>query len=99
MPTELKNLNVRTAFRGRGVGTALVAAAEERATGRGSLAIGVGIDNPRARALYERLGYAPTGRETTTTYDYVDDQGVRRTATETDVLLVKDLSAVPPGCL
>ncbi len=43
----------------------------------------------RAAALYERLGYVHTGAVTTTTYEYVDDLGVTRTATETDEDLVK----------
>ncbi|MBN9224317.1 MAG: acetyltransferase [Microbacterium sp. SCN 70-27] len=53
--------------------------------------MGVGVDNPRARALYERLGYVATGRFSTTTYDFMDASGATRTATETDELLVKEL--------
>lgn len=87
---ELVNLSVRAPARGRGVGTALVAAAE-RLVGSGSVSIGVGVDSPRARALYERLGYRGTGELTTTTYEYVDDAGIRRSATETDERLVKNL--------
>jgi GNAT superfamily N-acetyltransferase len=89
-PVELKNLNVRAGFRGKGVGSALIAAAEELARDDGRLAMGVGIDNPRARELYERLGYRSTGEESTTMYDYVDEHGVTRTATEIDVLLIKE---------
>lgn len=87
---ELANLSVRSSARGRGVGSALVAAAEAL-IGSGSLSMGVGLDNPRARALYERLGYRGTGEITTTTYEYVDDDGIRHTATETDERLVKEL--------
>jgi len=90
-PVELKNLNVDRRMRGLGVGTALIRAAEAEARPSGTLAMGVGLDNTRARALYERLGYEPTGRRTTTTYEYVDEHGVRKTATETDELLVKVL--------
>ncbi|TQK20810.1 acetyltransferase (GNAT) family protein [Microbacterium sp. SLBN-154] len=92
-PWEVKNLHVDEQARGQGVGTALMAAAERLAAPTGRLTVGVGVDNPRARALYERLGYSQTGQETTTTYEYVDERGARRTATETDVLLVKDLAA------
>lgn len=88
---ELKNLNVREAFRGNGVGAAIVAAAEELAAEFGLLVIGVGLDNPDARRLYERLGYRPTGRRTTTTYRYHDDAGQQREATEISEDLEKPL--------
>jgi ribosomal protein S18 acetylase RimI-like enzyme len=90
-PPELKNLNVDADRRGLGVGTAIIRAAEARLRSGTSLAVGVGLDNPRARALYERLGYRGTGNISTTTYEYVDDNGVQRHATETDELLVKQL--------
>ena len=85
---ELRTLQVEEAARGRGVGTAIVRAAEGRIA-PGRLAVGVAVDNPRARALYERLGYRGTGEMTTTTYAYVDDDGITRQATETDKTLVK----------
>jgi ribosomal protein S18 acetylase RimI-like enzyme len=46
-------------FRGHGIGTALMAAAEELVCSRGFEAIVLGVEdsNPRARRLYERLGY------------------------------------------
>lgn len=90
---ELRHLHVLPQARGAGVGSALTAAAEQeaRALGATEIAMGVGDDNPRARALYERLGYLATGRISTTTYEYVDDDGVRRTATETDEELRKPL--------
>ncbi|RIJ56314.1 GNAT family N-acetyltransferase [Clavibacter phaseoli] len=87
---ELRNLQVDAAERGRGIGTAIIRAAEERIA-PGRLAVGVGLDNPRARALYGRLGYRGTGETTTTTYAYVDDAGVTRQATETDERLARDL--------
>jgi ribosomal protein S18 acetylase RimI-like enzyme len=93
-PFEVKNLHVDERARGQGIGTALMAEVERLAAPASRLA--VGVDNPRARALYERLGYRSTGQESTTTYEYVDAHGVRRTATETDVLLVKDLAGAPP---
>ncbi|MCJ1710040.1 GNAT family N-acetyltransferase [Clavibacter michiganensis subsp. phaseoli] len=87
---ELRNLQVDAGERGRGIGTAIIRAAEERIA-PGRLAVGVGLDNPRARALYERLGYRGTGETTTTTYAYVDDAGVTREATETDERLAREL--------
>lgn len=95
-PFEVKNLHVDEHARGQSIGTALMAEVERLATPTSRLAVGVGVDNPRARALYERLGYRSTGQESTTTYEYVDAHGVRRTATETDVLLVKDIPAGSP---
>lgn len=58
-PVELKNLNVHPEIRGRGAWSALAAAEVVRPRGR--LAMGVGVDNPRARALCERLGNVATG--------------------------------------
>lgn len=52
-------------LRGLGLGSRLVAAAETRMRRRGCryAVLGVEDDNHRARALYERLGYVPFGRE------------------------------------
>lgn len=90
-PTELKNLHVREPYRRRGIGAEIVAAAE-RIVGTGELVIGVSVDNPDARRLYERLGYRPTGRLKTATYHYVDADGVQREATETAEDLEKVVS-------
>lgn len=90
-PSELRNLNVPPTWRGRGIGADVIAAAEALVGSGRWLAIGVGIDNPRAHALYERLGYVDLGERTTSTYQYVDDDGVSRTATETDTRLIKQL--------
>jgi ribosomal protein S18 acetylase RimI-like enzyme len=51
-------------LQGLGLGTALIAAAEERIRRRGIAVARIGVedDNPRARALYERLGYYEVGR-------------------------------------
>jgi GNAT superfamily N-acetyltransferase len=59
----LEELIVLEAYRSQGIGTAILAEAEQRARGHGiaRMAIGVGVDNHRARALYERLGYADAG--------------------------------------
>jgi GNAT superfamily N-acetyltransferase len=48
------------ALRSCGLGTSLIAALEERAATRGALRVGLSVEltNPRAHALYERLGYA-----------------------------------------
>ncbi|WP_307864334.1 GNAT family N-acetyltransferase [Agrococcus sp. TF02-05] len=90
---ELRHLFVAEAARGRGIGASLIGAAEREVAAMGAtlIELGVGVDNPRAAALYRRLGYAETGERSTTTYEYVDRDGVRRTATETDVHMRKRL--------
>lgn len=63
-------------LRGLGLGTLLVQEAENRirARGRSWAALGVENDNPRARALYERLGYHPYAEEVTS-WEEEDDEG------------------------
>jgi ribosomal protein S18 acetylase RimI-like enzyme len=55
----LWQLGVLPALRSRGLGTLLVRSAEERIRARGLRRAELGVEdrNPRARALYERLGY------------------------------------------
>jgi ribosomal protein S18 acetylase RimI-like enzyme len=89
---EVRNVGVLEAHRGRGIGTALMAEAERRALPAGRVRLGVGLENPAARRLYERLGYRATGEQTTTTYDFVDADGVTRSATETVEWMVKELT-------
>lgn len=88
---ELKNLQVAAAHRGRGIGSAIVAAAEVAAADFTRLWIEVSEDNPAARRLYERLGYTPTGRTETYSYTYVDPAGVKHSITETAEYLEKRL--------
>ncbi|SNS64786.1 Acetyltransferase (GNAT) family protein [Asanoa hainanensis] len=92
----LVHLEVVSVLRGRGYGTALVGAAEDlvRSRGYARVVLGVGIDNPGARRLYERLGYAewPHG-QIDTGYHATGDDGVRRWHPETITMLVKALTA------
>jgi GNAT superfamily N-acetyltransferase len=55
---RLDHLEVPGPFQGRGIGTALIGAAEATARQLGyvRIALGVGLDNPKARRRYERLG-------------------------------------------
>jgi GNAT superfamily N-acetyltransferase len=48
-------------WRGRGIGRAMIRVLEDEAARLGAerLEIGAAASNPRARALYEQLGYAP----------------------------------------
>jgi ribosomal protein S18 acetylase RimI-like enzyme len=56
-------LSVHETFQGLGVGTALIGALEDRvrAAGLGTARLTVEHDNPRAEALYRRLGYVAVG--------------------------------------
>lgn len=65
---------VEPEWRSRGIGSALVRRGEEIAAARGYEAVDclVRLDNPRALALYRRLGYEPVGEEVNR---YVDDSG------------------------
>ena len=61
----LWQLAVHEAVQSCGIGTILIQAAEQRirARGRHRAELSVEENNPRARALYERLGYLAYGRE------------------------------------
>jgi RimJ/RimL family protein N-acetyltransferase len=60
--------------------------------GQRRLAIGVGLDNPNARRLYERLGYADWGHGTlVATWQERDHDGPPVTLSETLDILVKQL--------
>jgi GNAT superfamily N-acetyltransferase len=73
----LDHLEVLGPLWGRGMGTALIRAAEDTARQLGYewLALGVGLENFRARRLYERLGYADWGHGAVvgTWVEYPDD--------------------------
>ncbi|MGJ6979928.1 GNAT family N-acetyltransferase [Aestuariimicrobium soli] len=64
-PSELWMLSVDARWQSLGVGTALIGALEGRARERGLDRVGLGVewDNPRAHALYRRLGYVDQGVE------------------------------------
>lgn len=91
---ELKHLFVQESAQGGGVGTVLCTWTENRAIQAGfdKPYLSVGIENQAARRLYERLGFTSVGKTTTTTYQYVDDDGHKQSATETDDLLEKALA-------
>ena len=59
-PLEVQDMYVLPELRGRGIGTALLNAAEDEARSRGAtrLTLTVGVDSAGARRLYERQGYA-----------------------------------------
>jgi GNAT superfamily N-acetyltransferase len=91
---QLDHLEVLGPFMRRGIGTALIRAAEANARqlGHERIALGVGLDNPNARRLYQQLGYADWGHGTVvgTWVEYPDD-GPPVTLSETCHTLVKRL--------
>lgn len=92
----LIHLEVAAPVRNRGYGSTLVGAAETlvRRRGHDRVCLGVARDNPAARRLYERLGYAvwPHGW-IDTGYHHTGADGVRRWYPETVTMLVKTLTA------
>ncbi|MFE9658587.1 GNAT family N-acetyltransferase [Streptomyces sp. NPDC005955] len=90
---EINGLHVVEALQSRGTGSALIRRAERLAAERGRRLVGLGVDdhgNPRAAALYARLGYRPTVRYLDR-YSFTDDAGVEHPVEEPAVFLVKEL--------
>lgn len=90
---EIWQLGVHPALQSCGIGTLLIRSAEQRIAARGltRAELGVEEDNPRARALYERLGYQAYGREPDSWDVVAEDGSVRRYQT-TCTLMRKDLA-------
>lgn len=65
---------------GQGLGEALLAAVEREAAGRGAveMRLEVRADNDRAKALYERLGYAAFGSRADYYEDHADALRMRK---------------------
>ncbi len=91
---ELTMLAVHEHLQSLGLGTRLVRALEKRVQGRGldTARLSVEHDNPRARALYLRLGYREVGSR-------VESWPVAggRTYVTTTALLERDLRSPRPG--
>jgi ribosomal protein S18 acetylase RimI-like enzyme len=79
-------------LRSLGIGTHLISAAESRIRKRGASVaqLDVELDNPRARALYERLGYREAGRRSASWDVQEADGSISRYETEV-AMLRKDL--------
>lgn len=91
---HLEDLLIREQHRSKGVGTALLSAAEYIVKGRGLNRIGlaVGTDNPNAKKLYERIGYAETSFGVFySCWVEVDKRGESKEYREEIVYLVKSL--------
>ncbi|MFF6888010.1 GNAT family N-acetyltransferase [Streptomyces sp. NPDC012421] len=89
----LWQLAVHPALRSCGIGTFLVEAAEQRIRNRGLRQAELGVEdgNPRARALYERLGYVAFDRQPDAWDERAADGSSRRYETVC-TLMRKDLS-------
>jgi ribosomal protein S18 acetylase RimI-like enzyme len=79
-------------LQGLGIATMQIGAGEQRARARGLAfaARGVEDNNPRARCLYERLGYQAAGRQHAS-WEYEDDDGVLRLYQTTLTIMRKRL--------
>ena len=88
----LYQLAVLPALQSHGLGSLLVAGLEQRVRERGLTRVDrlVGRDNPRARALYERLGYRAAGTEVDR-WSYADAAGRSVDVADECVLMVKVL--------
>ncbi|MBX3062893.1 MAG: GNAT family N-acetyltransferase [Anaerolineae bacterium] len=93
----LYSLRVMDAFRGQGIGTALLQEAERILSEHGytSMSIAAAKDNPSARRLYERLGFEVT-TEDSGHWNYVDHEGRTRHVVEPCWILEKQLRGNPP---
>jgi ribosomal protein S18 acetylase RimI-like enzyme len=89
----LFQLSVHPALQSCGIGTLLIQAAEQRIRARGlhRAALGVEKSNPRARALYDRLGYTAYGRAPDSWDEQVPDGTIVRYDTMC-TLMRKELS-------
>jgi ribosomal protein S18 acetylase RimI-like enzyme len=85
-------LSVRAELRSLGIGTVLIGAAEERIRKRGLTRAEISAEenNPRARALYERLGYVAYGTELAA-WDQEEADGTVSRYETTCTMLRKDL--------
>lgn len=77
---ELRQLYILPAWKGRGVGGALVewAVGTARAAGMEEMYLSVYSDNPVARRLYERFGFEEVGSYAFMVGDQADDERIMR---------------------
>ena len=91
---ELNGIVVLPEYRSQGIGTRLIAAAEQIARERGfrEVCLGVNIENVRARSLYTRLGYRDWGHGVVEAYWLLPDQHGTR-PTEQVIYLRKEMGS------
>lgn len=88
----LYSLQVMSLFQGKGIGTRLIDAAEALLRQRGFAVVSIAVakDNPRAQALYERLGYVVVD-ENEGRWQYRDHRGKQQDVHEPCWILEKSL--------
>ena len=93
---NLEDAFVAPQRRSMGIGSRLLDTAESLARQKGfsRIGLGVAIDNPRARSLYERLGYRDSGfNQYTSRGHYIDRDGQEQSWEETCNYLIKHLDS------
>jgi GNAT superfamily N-acetyltransferase len=93
---QFGHLEVLSTLWRQGIGTALIQAAEgtARRLGHHQVTLSVGLDNPGARRLYERLGYAAWGHgPVVERWQEFGNDGTPVTVSEVCEVLVKRLSS------
>ena len=90
---DVQSLRVHPAFRGMGVGSRLLEAAEKcaREQGHSRLGLSVSLENPKAQKLYERCGYFKRGEPYLDEWSYCNAREESVTLSETVIDLVKQL--------
>ncbi len=90
---DIQSLRVHPDYRGAGIGSRLVRACEEYSQRKGHerISLSVALDNPRARRLYERLGYAVAGPNYCDVWFYTDARGQNVRVEETVLDMIKEL--------
>jgi GNAT superfamily N-acetyltransferase len=99
---QIVDLQVKESQRGQGYGSEFVRAIERIAveTGYGQLYMSVeALNNPRAYALYQRLGYQPLQSEPyRKIWEFTDSGGKLHRGEDWVVDMVKHLYIIAPGC-
>jgi ribosomal protein S18 acetylase RimI-like enzyme len=96
---ELEDFVVAPALRSQGIGSRALAhaAALTREHGLQRLGLSVGLDNPRARALYHRLGFTDANCGIVIVrWQYPGPDGHKHWAEQRCTYLVKDLATTDP---
>jgi GNAT superfamily N-acetyltransferase len=95
---EIEDFVVRPDLRSRGIGRRMLAVAEDLARQRAfrRLGLGVGLGNPRARALYDTVGYHDSGLGVyPVRWQYIGRDGQTHWDEESCIYLVKELTPEP----
>lgn len=90
----LEAVSVKEDFWSRGIGTQLMQKAQDLVNDKGfdKIGVSVGLENEKARNLYEKLGYLDSGfGEFEVSWSYVDESGEEKSEVEICVYLVKEL--------